>query len=262
MWHLGFQDCVSDLVLEPTSYDAPSSSAQRQSKPNSNSWFSSLTRFKGKSAMGTAVQTQLITDPPPHPEIESSTPEMTTATPQPIPTPPQNIPGTSLPQPRPSSWSSSPPPPSSPPPKELAPLVIPSTPPPTYPLNLAAAATHPHESTESPMADVVLTERPPLYTASRSSNKSTLPSPCSVDDRVPSLPTTPPAEQLQHTPLKSPPLEQTTALNPSSSRFTLSIPLLGRAKVPLGSVLGKEKEKEKSVSLIHSCFLSYLCSPC
>jgi hypothetical protein len=37
-------------------------------------------------------------------------------------------------------------------------------------------------------------------------------------------------------------------LNPSSSsRFTLSLPLLGRAKVPLGSVLGK-KEKEKGMS--------------
>ena len=35
-------------------------------------------------------------------------------------------------------------------------------------------------------------------------------------------------------------LPPTTA---SSSKFTLSIPLLGRPKVPLGSVLGKEKEK-------------------
>jgi hypothetical protein len=68
--------------------------------------------------------------------------------------------------------------------------------------------------------------------------------------RVPLLPTTPPAAQLQHTvtfvPLKSPPLGQmtTTGLNPSSStRFTLSIPLLGRAKVPLGSVLGKKNDK-------------------
>jgi hypothetical protein len=68
---------------------------------------------------------------------------------------------------------------------------------------------------------------------------------------LPSLPTTPPAAQLQHTvtfvPLKTPPLGHTTTtgLNPSSSsRFTLSIPLLGRANlVPLGSVLGKEKEK-------------------
>ena len=32
-------------------------------------------------------------------------------------------------------------------------------------------------------------------------------------------------------------------LNASSSGFTLSIPLLGRAKVPLGSVLGKERRK-------------------
>jgi len=51
-------------------------------------------------------------------------------------------------------------------------------------------------------------------------------------------------------PLKSPPVEQTMALNPPSSRFTLSIPLLGRAKVPLGSMLGKEKEKGIGVFLI------------
>ena len=69
-----------------------------------------------------------------------------------------------------------------------------------------------------------------------SSNKSTLPSPCSVDDRVLSNPTTAPAVQLQHTLLKRPPLGQTMALNPSSSRFTLSIPLLGHMMVPLESV--------------------------
>ena len=43
-----------------------------------------------------------------------------------------------------------------------------------------------------------------MYTTSCSPNKSTLPSPCYVDERVPSLPTTHPAAQLQHTPLKSP----------------------------------------------------------
>ena len=53
-------------------------------------------------------------------------------------------------------------------------------------------------------------------------------SPCSVDDRVLLLPTTAPPAQLQRTPLISPPLGQMTALNPPSSRFTLSIPLLGR----------------------------------
>ena len=70
-----------------------------------------------------------------------------------------------------------------------------------------------------------------------------------MDEKIPSLPTTPPAAQLQHivtfVPLKTPRWHTTTTgLNPSSSpRFTLSIPLLDRAKVPLGSVLGKEKEK-------------------
>ena len=82
---------------------------------------------------------------------------------------------------------------------------------------------------------------------SRSSNKNIQPPPCSVDDRVLSLPTTVPAAQLQHTPLKSPPLSQTMALNPSSSRFAPSIPLLGLATLPLGIVLEKEKEKVRSL---------------
>ena len=66
-----------------------------------------------------------------------------------------------------------------------------------------------------------------MYTASRS--------PSSADEGVPSLPTTLPAAQLQRTctfvPLRMPLLGQmtTTGLNPSSSsRFTLSIPPLGR----------------------------------
>jgi len=59
---------------------------------------------------------------------------------------------------------------------------------------------------------------------------------------VSSLPTAPPAAQAQHMLLKSPSLGPLTTLNPPSSRFMLSISLLGCGKVPLGSVLGKEKE--------------------
>jgi len=66
------------------------------------------------------------------------------------------------------------------------------------------------------------------------------------------FPTTPLAAQLQYTfalvPLKAPPLRRmTTELNPSSSRFTSSILLLGRPEVPLGSLLRKEKEKDKGM---------------
>jgi hypothetical protein len=35
------------------------------------------------------------------------------------------------------------------------------------------------------------------------------------------------------------------ALNPNFSRFTLSIPLLGEAKVPLDSILGLRDSKKK-----------------
>jgi hypothetical protein len=77
---------------------------------------------------------------------------------------------------------------------------------------------------QNPFPTPEITEQPPLYTAC-CSDKSTLPS--FVDERVPSLPTIPPATQIQHTvmlvPLKRPTLGQTptTGLNPSlSSRFT------------------------------------------
>ena len=56
-----------------------------------------------------------------------------------------------------------------------------------------------------------------------------------MNERVP-LPTMPPAAQTQHTPLKGPPLRQTTARSPSPSRCKLIIPLLGCAKVPLVSM--------------------------
>ena len=57
--HLRFVDCVSDLLFDSRNYFVwhfivACSSAQRHSKPNFNSWFSSLTRSKGKSAMRTA----------------------------------------------------------------------------------------------------------------------------------------------------------------------------------------------------------------
>ena len=71
--------------------------------------------------------------------------------------------------------------------------------------------------------------------------------PYSLDDFVPSLLPTPPAHQRTST-RKFPSLESLPALNPTSSRFTLSIPLLGRAKFPLDRVLGlKDSEKDKGM---------------
>ena len=71
------------------------------------------------------------------------------------------------------------------------------------------------------------------------------------------MPTTQPPTQIHHNPPSpnSSPLGQTTALNTSSSRFTLSIPLLGRPKVPLGNVLGKEKEQG---SLLYFCSIIFI----
>lgn len=61
--------------------------------------------------------------------------------------------------------------------------------------------------------------------------------PISIDNSVPPLPVTPPV-QLVSSPLPSSPLPASTkALNPSSSRFTLSLPLLGRAKVPSDKIV-------------------------
>ena len=119
MWHWGLLTVFLTLFesrgwCSTPSYDAqafPSSSTHPHSKPNSNSWFSSLTRQKGKSvvrAADTHVQSKSIPDPPEfQSEIESRTSEVTTAA-QPMPTPPQDIHATTAPQHQLSSWSSSP----------------------------------------------------------------------------------------------------------------------------------------------------------
>ena len=206
-----------------------------------NLWFSSLTRSKGKSVMRPM---DTVPDPP-QPEVnELSTSEMTTPA-RMIPTPART------PQPRLSST-----PPSSPPKGSCA--YHHSLP--TYPANLEAVPLR----NPSPTPEIM--ERPPVYTASRSDKSTPL---SSVYGRVPSLPTTPPAVQPQHTvtfvPLKNTPLGQTTTtrLNlSSSSRFTLSIPLLGCAKVPLGRTWEGEGERYVRFCFdstsIHSRFRSTL----
>ena len=68
---------------------------------------------------------------------------------------------------------------------------------------------------------------------------------------VPSLPPTPPAHK-RTTISKTSLLESMTTLNPASNTFTLSIPLLGRAKVPLDSVLGLRDSKKRNESLFRS----------
>jgi hypothetical protein len=81
--------------------------------------------------------------------------------------------------------------------------------------------------------------------------------PSSLDDFVPSLPPTPPAHQRKST-SKRPSLESLPALNPTSSRFTLSIPLLGRPKIPLDRVLGlRDSKKDEGLSECHYDWLIY-----
>ncbi|KAF9523697.1 hypothetical protein CPB83DRAFT_862502 [Crepidotus variabilis] len=83
-------------------------------------------------------------------------------------------------------------------------------------------------------------------TTSNQSLASTSSLPSSIDDRVPSLPTTPPVYLAANVP-KSPPIPPSTnSLNPSSSRFTLSLPLLGRAKVPLERIKNSGKSSDSS----------------
>lgn len=100
--------------------------------------------------------------------------------------------------------------------------------------------------TETPA--IVLTQ-PSVSSTQSIPTISSLPS--SLDDFVPSLPPTPPAHQRTST-LKRPSLEPLPALNPTSSRFTLSIPLLGRAKVPLDKVLGLRDSIKKDEGLFQS----------
>jgi hypothetical protein len=88
------------------------------------------------------------------------------------------------------------------------------------------------------------TETPAMPSVSSTQSIPTifsLPSP--LDDFVPSLPPTPPAHQRTFTPKRTS-LDPLPALNPTSSRFILNIPLLGRAKVPLDRVLGLGDSKK------------------
>ena len=103
-------------------------------------------------------------------------------------------------------------------------------------------------STEVPA--IVLT-RPSVSSTQSVPTISSLPS--SLDDFVPSLPPTPPAHQRTSA-RKRPSLEYLPALNPTSSRFTLSIPLLGRAKVPLDRVLGL-RDSKKDEGLCQGVFM-------
>ena len=113
----------------------------------------------------------------------------------------------------------------------------------TVPKTPPSYASSPQGSpTEVPA--IVLT-RPSISSSQSVPTIASIPS--SVDDFVPSLPPTPPALQRTST-QKRPSLESLPALNPTSSRFTLSIPLLGRAKVPLNRVMGlRDSKKEEGL---------------
>jgi hypothetical protein len=107
----------------------------------------------------------------------------------------------------------------------------------TVPKTPPSYASSPQGSpTEVPA--IVLT-RPSISSTQSIPSFTSLPS--SVDDFVPSLPPTPPAHQRTSARKY---LESLPLLNPTSTRFTLSIPLLGRAKVPLDRVLGLRDSKK------------------
>ncbi len=101
-------------------------------------------------------------------------------------------------------------------------------------------------------------------TPSRPSHLQHIPSmPLSIDDNDPSRPSTPvssptaqPVPTITSTQSSEPKL---SSLNPSTSRFALSVPLLGRPKVPLDQVLEQSKLATEVENATHS---TGKCRPC
>lgn len=73
--------------------------------------------------------------------------------------------------------------------------------------------------------------------------------PSSIDEEVPVVDLSSQLPPTASIAVSSSSEAKLSALNASSSRFTLSIPFLGRAKTPLGSILGTEEKDHKTEGL-------------
>ncbi|EPQ55541.1 hypothetical protein GLOTRDRAFT_138440 [Gloeophyllum trabeum ATCC 11539] len=222
------------------------SSASSQKSTGGSSWFSSLSRARGKtksfsSATGKTSEEQsskpgeISAPPAPIIEIQPSTPGFETPPADPQSAEPLN-PCESAPEATPTATAAEPAP-ASPEAKPSEPQPIPGhrskrswfasptgSPHRTQPSSPLSRAHSPHPPTSSPKSP---RPRP------RVQQMPSMPS--SIDEEVPQIirpspPDEPPHAVVQHT---CEPAPKISSLNPATSRFTLTLPLLGRPKVPL-----------------------------
>lgn len=226
------------------SLEPETSTLSADSSPGRSSWFGSLSRTKGKDRMAEvhkfqagdaqndqlkipdhgglrieatattsspSIQVQPPTPPQPQPQLPQALSTQQPKLPELLPSQPQPIPATADQQQPKRGWFSSTP--NSP----ARPGLSPTTP---SPLN----SSHPSITS-------------------------------SLDDEVPSLSTlTPPASAppiVVHSPFTNEEgagRPRLSSLNPSTSRFTLSIPLLGRAKIPLDEAVAVANRGDQSLS--------------
>lgn len=222
-------EITSNAHKSPLSVPFPSSEQpadmEATPRPSSSSWFGSLSRGKGRSTMAKVKEAQQNVSPknPAPPSIpELNTPLVQV---QP-PTPPQ-------PQEVPSA----------------EPTIEESQP--TSPQSIPA-----HQQTKRPWFSSSPARHRGSPTTPSPLHETSIPS--SIDEEVPSLsnvtlpgPAVSAISAVQPTSNgDSISRQRLSSLNPSTSRFTLSIPLLGRPKVPLGQVAAAVHSAETSAGKI------------
>ncbi|KAG5641460.1 hypothetical protein DXG03_005137 [Asterophora parasitica] len=229
----------------------PSPIVSPEPAPTRSSWFGSLSRTSGK---GKAQLNPRTASAPLQAPVAS--------TGAPIPTVPSPL---SMPDPAPTSPAPAPVPASSIPPPAISLDGNPTTPIPT-PISAPAAIP---DTVPSPPRDILAPQPASWSWFSSSTSTSFSPTPhpvdthpsnsipSSIDEEVPRLVSVTPPRLASPGVVTSPSSEGGTgrqrvtslsSLNPSTSRFVLSIPLLGRVKVPLDrAVVGAGEEKEEVI---------------
>lgn len=239
---------VDAPVEFPTTATAPSSSHPKippQPSPKSNSWFGSYGRLMGKEKSAQLASLEDtpkdnadatsgdINPTPPTPELGAAAPTLETQTPPPVVEPQRSNPQ-EIPSQRQASrnWFSS------------------------SPTNLK-----PNTSPSSPSSPSISPSNPKSRKAHQHSDSI-----ASLDDTVPKLAVLTPVNTPQQSSVLHNAADSTlSSLNPSSSRFSFGLPLLGRPKVPLNQAvkavvagdeagkidgIGKKREESTGVCII------------
>ncbi|KAF5378463.1 hypothetical protein D9615_007029 [Tricholomella constricta] len=248
---------IIDITDSETPTNTTNASALSSSPVKPSSWFGSLTRAKGK-AKAAQMNARAASSPAPSPAADAQPNGLPTAL-----SVPSNISQAAV-EPLPSVVATESMSNTAPPEPATAPVTPAPTPtPPTLPKDIPP----PPQVKRSWFSSAAATPSAPLPEPQpAASNSNSIPS--SIDNEVPGLPTIttspsppPPQQQAAPTALPSPGVvtspssgggdgPRLSSLNPSTGRFTLSIPLLGRPKIPLDRVVSaavhSKEEREGS----------------